>query len=195
MGKAKTMGALALTALMGMGAAGQMNGTAEARTLDSSASKATKSISKEMVVSTTDDSDGVMSYKDKTSGKSFVSEDNGATWVSEEAYNSSYPAINYEWWTYDEYKVWLEQEKKTLQEMADEHTRVKTSEGTFLWTQELTDQYIDEYEQTLKDIKKRTSCIEVCGWRYRVHDNISFGLGWQHGRLTTIGKNVFLRIY
>jgi len=37
MGKAKTMGALALTALMGMGAAGQMNGTAEARTLDSSA--------------------------------------------------------------------------------------------------------------------------------------------------------------
>lgn len=79
MGKAKTMGALALTALMGMGAAGQMNGTAEARTLDSSASKATKSISKEMVVSTTDDSDGVMSYKDKTSGKSFVSEDNGAT--------------------------------------------------------------------------------------------------------------------
>ena len=117
MGKAKTMGALALTALMGMGAAGQMNGTAEARTLDSSASKATKSISKE-------------------------------------AYNSSYPAINYEWWTYDEYKVWLEQEKKTLQEMADEHTRVKTSEGTFLWTQELTDQYIDEYEQTLKDIKK-----------------------------------------
>lgn len=31
MGKAKTMGALALTALMGMGAAGQMNGTAEAR--------------------------------------------------------------------------------------------------------------------------------------------------------------------
>ena len=54
----------------------------------------------------------------------------------------------------DEYKVWLEQEKKTLQEMADEHTRVKTSEGTFLWTQELTDQYIDEYEQTLKDIKK-----------------------------------------
>lgn len=51
-------------------------------------------------------------------------------------------------------KVWLEQEKKTLQEMADEHTRVETSEGTFLWTQELTDQYIDEYEQTLKDIKK-----------------------------------------
>ena len=48
----------------------------------------------------------------------------------------------------------LEQEKKTLQEMADEHTRVETSEGTFLWTQELTDQYIDEYEQTLKDIKK-----------------------------------------
>lgn len=105
MGKAKTMGVLALTVLMGVNTAGRMNVTAEARTLDSSASKATKSLSKEMVVATTDDSDGVMSYKDKTSGKSFISEDNGATWVSEEAYNSSHPAINYEWWTYDEYKT------------------------------------------------------------------------------------------
>lgn len=48
----------------------------------------------------------------------------------------------------------MEQEKKTLQEMADEHTMVETSEGIFAWTQELTDQCIDEYEQTLKDIKK-----------------------------------------
>lgn len=105
------------------------------------------------VVSTTDDSDGVMSYKDKESGKTFVSEDNGASWMSEEDYNNSHPAINYEWWTYDEYKEWLEQEKKTLQEMADEHAMAETSEGSFEWTQEMTDQYIAEYEQTLEDIK------------------------------------------
>ena len=49
MGKAKTMGALALTALMGMGAAGQMNGTAEARTLDSSASKIGRASCRERV--------------------------------------------------------------------------------------------------------------------------------------------------
>lgn len=100
-----------------------------------------------------DDSDGVMSYKDKESGKTLVSEDNGASWMSEEDYNNSHPAINYEWWTYDEYKEWLEQEKKTLQEMADEHAMAETSEGSFEWTQEMTDQYIAEYEQTLEDIK------------------------------------------
>ena len=46
-----------------------------------------------------------------------------------------------------------EQEKKTLQEMADEHAIAETSEGSFEWTQEMTDQYIAEYEQTLEDIK------------------------------------------
>ena len=46
-----------------------------------------------------------------------------------------------------------EQEKKNLQEMADDHTMVETSEGSFEWTQEMTDQSIAEYEQTLKDIK------------------------------------------
>ena len=54
---------------------------------------------------------------------------------------------------YDEYKEWLELEKKNLQEMADEHTMVETSEGRFEWTQEMTDQCIAEYEQTLNDIK------------------------------------------
>ena len=29
----------------------------------------------------------------------------------------------------------------------------ETSEGSFEWTQEMTDQYIAEYEQTLEDIK------------------------------------------
>ena len=50
-------------------------------------------------------------------------------------------------------KLMPEQEKKNLQEMADDHTMVETSEGTFEWTQEMTDQSIAEYEQTLKDIK------------------------------------------
>lgn len=148
--RAKMMGALALTALMGLGAIGPVNAFAEARVLNA---PATKSTPQETVASTTDNSDGVMSYKDKERGMSFVSEDNGVTWVTEEDYNNSHPAINYEWWTYDEYKVWLEQEKKTLQEMADGHTMFETSEGTFIWTQELTDQCIAEYEQTLKDIK------------------------------------------
>lgn len=144
------MGVLALTALMGLGAAGSMKVFAETHVHNVSAINFAK---QEMVAATTDNSDGVMSYRDKESGKSFVSEDNGATWVPEEDYENSHSAINYEWWTYDEYKSWLEQEKETLQEMADEHTMVETSEGFFEWTQEMTDRCLAEYEQTLEDIK------------------------------------------
>lgn len=136
--------------LMGLGAVSPLHGVTEAHALNAPVAN---SAQQKTVVSTTDDSDGVMSYKDKESGKTFVSEDNGASWMSEEDYNNSHPAINYEWWTYDEYKEWLEQEKKTLQEMADEHAMAETSEGSFEWTQEMTDQYIAEYEQTLEDIK------------------------------------------
>lgn len=148
--KTKMMGALALTALMELGAIGPVNAFAEAHALNAPVAN---SAQQKTVVSTTDNSDGVISYKDKASGKNFVSEDNGATWVSEEDYESSHPTINYDWWTYDEYKEWLELEKKNLQEMADEHTMVETSEGRFEWTQEMTDQCIAEYEQTLNDIK------------------------------------------
>lgn len=142
--------ALALTVLMGLGAVSPLHGVTEAHALKAPVAN---SAQQETVASMTDNSDGVMSYKDKVSGKNFVSEDNGATWVSEEDYESSHPTINYDWWTYDEYKEWLELEKKNLQEMADEHTMVETSEGSFEWTQEMTDQYIAEYEQTLEDIK------------------------------------------
>ena len=133
--KAK-FGALALTVLMGLGAVSPLHGVTEAHALNAPVAN---SAQQKTVVSTTDDSDGVMSYKDKESGKTFVSEDNGASWMSEEDDNNSHPAINYE--------------KKTLQEMADEHAMAETSEGSFEWTQEMTDQYIAEYEQTLEDIK------------------------------------------
>ena len=147
--KAK-FGALVLTVLMGLGAGSPLHGVTEAHARNVPAAN---SAQQKTVASMTDHSDGVMSYKDRASGKNFVSEDNGATWVSEEDYNNSHPEINYEWWTYDEYKEWLEQEKKTLQEMADEHAMTETSEGRFEWTQEMTDQCIAEYEQTLNDIK------------------------------------------
>lgn len=153
--KVKKTGALALTALTlmaltGSGMAGSVDAFAEDYAQNT---KTDSSAGQETFASTTDHSEGVMSYRDKESGKTYISEDDGATWMSEEAYNNSHPTVNYEWWTYDAYKAWLEQEKKTLQEMADEHAEVETSEGTILWTQELTDQYIAEDEQTLEDIR------------------------------------------
>ena len=91
--------ALALTVLMGLGAVSPLHGVTEAHALKAPVAN---SAQQETVASMTDNSDGVMSYKDKASGKNFVSEDNGATWVSEEDYESSHPTINYDWWTYDE---------------------------------------------------------------------------------------------
>lgn len=68
-------------------------------------------------------------------------------------FNQAHPLPVYEWWTYDGYKAWLEQEKIMLQEMANEKAFIETSEGKFVWTQEMTNQFITEYEQMLKEIK------------------------------------------
>ena len=80
--KAK-FGALALTVLMGLGAVSPLHGVTEAHALNAPVAN---SAQQKTVVSTTDDSDGVMSYKDKESGKTFVSEDNGARYVKEFEY-------------------------------------------------------------------------------------------------------------
>ena len=63
--KAK-FGALALTVLMGLGAVSPLHGVTEAHALNAPVAN---SAQQKTVVSTTDDSDGVMSYKDKENGK------------------------------------------------------------------------------------------------------------------------------
>lgn len=133
--KAKWMGALAVTALVG----GSVVSVAAANA---------KSV--ETIVDA--ESDGVMSYTDDN-GNIWCSENNGETWVSESDYEKENPVSAIEWWTYDEYKAWAEQEKSEMQKMADEKAVVETSEGTVVWTQEMTDGIVAENEQTLEDIK------------------------------------------
>lgn len=59
-----------------------------------------------------------------------------------------------EWWTYDEYKAWLEQEKQNIAELVKEGAAGWTQDrGDFIWTQEIADETIALYEQTLEDIK------------------------------------------
>ena len=59
-----------------------------------------------------------------------------------------------EWWTYDEYKAWLEQEKKNIAELVKQGAAVWTqSSGDFIWTQDIADETIALYEQNLEDIK------------------------------------------
>ena len=59
-------------------------------------------------------------------GETFYSLDDGITWMSEERYQAEYGSWGddwqVEWWTWEEYKAWLEQERKNLQEMIGERS-------------------------------------------------------------------------
>jgi len=59
---------------------------------------------------------------------------------------------NIEWWTYDEYKKWLEKEKKELQSLIGSNAWTSV-DGNFIWTQEKIDETIAMYEETLQQIK------------------------------------------
>lgn len=148
--KTKIIGALALTVLTGLGATGVYATSAEP--IHTSTGNQAIHASQNFAAKTDSKSAGVMSRIDENKNV-WCSEDNGSTWIPEAEFNKAHPIPVYKWWTYDGYKAWLEQEKITLQQIADEKAVIETSEGKFLWTQELTNQLIAEYEQRLKDIK------------------------------------------
>ena len=103
---------------------------------------------------TTGEEETLMSYVDPKDGKTYYSFDNGKTFtpMPDAEFEQAYPTPNIEWWTYDEYKAWLENEKKTLQEMVGEQGYTNT-QGWFTWTQEMVDETIADYESILEDIK------------------------------------------
>ncbi len=59
---------------------------------------------------------------------------------------------NIEWWTYDEYKEWLENEKVQLPDIIGEKGWSKI-QGEFVWTQEKVDETIKMYEDILEEIQ------------------------------------------
>ena len=76
---------------------------------------------------------------DNGEGESKISLNGGKTWDK----NESGQTNNNEWYTYNEYKAWLEAEKISIAEL------VKMGE----WTQQKADEAIADYEKTLEDIK------------------------------------------
>lgn len=96
----------------------------------------------------------MMSYVDPDDGKTYYSFDNGKTFtpLTDAEYEQLYPTQDIEWWTYDEYKAWLDNEKVQLQSMLGERGSVNGGEE-FVWTQEKIDETIALYEETLQDIK------------------------------------------
>lgn len=96
----------------------------------------------------------ILSYVDSQDGKAYYSFDGGKTFqaLTEEAYKARFPSVDVEWWTYDEYKAWLENEKVELQNMIGERGWTG-SRGEFVWTQEIVDETIAMYEGILENIK------------------------------------------
>lgn len=96
----------------------------------------------------------VMSYIDPTDGKTYYSFDNGETFepMTDAEVEALYPTQDIEWWTYDEYKAWLDNEKVQLQSMLGEKGWT-SGDGDFVWTQEKINETIAMYESILEDIR------------------------------------------
>lgn len=97
-------------------------------------------------------SDEVILSRTNDDGKIQYSADGGKTFLDEDDFQKRYQTVNVEWWTYEEYKAWLENEKEVLQGMLGEKAYTN-NRGDFIWTQEVIDETIAEYEKTLQDIK------------------------------------------
>ena len=96
----------------------------------------------------------ILSYVNPDDGKTYYSFDDGKTFtpLTDAEYEKLYPTQDIEWWTYDEYKAWLDNEKVQLQSMLGEKGSVNGGEE-FVWTQAKIDETIALYEEILQDLK------------------------------------------
>ena len=96
----------------------------------------------------------LMSYVDPSDGKTYYSFDDGKTFepMTDAEFEARFPTPDVEWWTYDEYKAWLENEKVQLQSLLGEEAWTSGS-GSFIWTQEKINETIALYESILEDMK------------------------------------------
>ena len=96
----------------------------------------------------------VMSYTDPADGKTYYSMDDGNTWIpmTDEEFSAASGWDNVEWWTAEEYSAWLEREKVDLQSIIGSKGWTPST-GWFTWTQEMVEETIVQYEQTLRDIQ------------------------------------------
>lgn len=102
-----------------------------------------------------DESSNMMSYVNEADGKVYYSWDDGKTWtpMTDEEYSIMFPDSSIEWWSYDDYNVWLENEKVELYKMIGEKL-YSEKKGWYVFTQEEYDQMIQMYESILTDIKE-----------------------------------------
>ena len=106
----------------------------------------------------------MLAYNDED-GNIYYSADGGETFFNEKEFNEKYPSPEVEWWTYEEYKEWLDNERIQLQSMLGEKAWTG-GRGEFVWTQEMIDETIASYEEILQKIEngvKVSKTVDVSG--------------------------------
>ena len=98
---------------------------------------------------TTYEESTLMSYVDPADGRTYYSFDGGKTFepLTDAEFEARFPTPDVVWWTYDEYKAWLDNEKVELQSLLGQ------TGGDYKWTQKKIDETIALYESILKDIQ------------------------------------------
>ena len=98
---------------------------------------------------TTYEESTLMSYVDPADGRTYYSFDGGKTFepLTDAEFEARFPTPDVVWWTYDEYKAWLDNEKVELQSLLGQ------TSGDYTWTQQKIDETIALYESILKDIQ------------------------------------------
>lgn len=152
--------------------------SANATEASNTAEKVESIVSDEVILSRTDD-DGKIQY----------SADGGKTFLDEDDFQKRYQTVNVEWWTYEEYKAWLENEKEVLQGMLGEKAYTN-NRGDFIWTQEVIDETIAEYEKTLQDIKSGIKISKTVDGNEDImlaqYDDNNVVFGTKKGEATTV---------
>lgn len=99
--------------------------------------------------------DTLCSYRNPEDGKTYYSWDGCKTWVpmTDEEFTAWHHEHEVEWWTAEEYAAWLENEKKELQTIIGSKGWTRST-GWFTWTQEMVDETIHKYEETLRDLEE-----------------------------------------
>lgn len=96
----------------------------------------------------------LMSTEDEN-GRTQYSED-GENWMTEAEYEKEHPESDVVWWTYEEYKAWLDNERAALPALIGQPHHYYDANGVLqkdVWTKEKIDAAILQYEQELERIK------------------------------------------
>lgn len=121
--------------------------------------------------------------------------DNGETWMSANEYEEAYQIQDVEWYTYDEYKEFIEKEKINLVQMVKVKAKVwNQTDGWHIITKEKSDEIIKLYESILEDIKNGTKISKTVDGKedivlsYNPSDiSVAVGLGYT---ISVDGENI-----